>query len=104
MEKVIDINSDVRFQIKHAPIGWFVHLNVSTNKCDWKNTFKCYSPANPSIKWVNVAVMGKSETSEEDAIKDLRKEIARQIKTLEKKTDPRISMIKRLELLKSLNF
>lgn len=100
MDKVIDINSDLRLEIKNVPAGWFVHLKVSTDKCDWKNTWKCYAPMD---KWVGVDVMGKSMKSEEDAINDLRKDIAKQVKSLQKKTDPRLSMIQRLELLKSIS-
>jgi hypothetical protein len=100
MEKTIDINSDLQLQIKNAPVGWFVHLKVSTDMCDWKNTWKCYAPMD---KWVSVSVMGHSEKSEEDAINDLRKEVAKQIKSLQKKTDPRLSMTRRLELLSSIS-
>lgn len=100
MDKIIDINSDLQLQIKNVPAGWFVHLKVSIDKCDWENTWKCYAPMD---KWVSVSVMGHSRKSEEDAINDLRKEVAKQIKSLQKKTDPRLSMTRRLELLNSIN-
>ena len=86
----------MNFQVytKIAPAGFFSHLQVEGTTED---VWKMYDHLRPGFHTI---ASGQWGTSEEESKVLLRKEIVKELRRWEKKTDLRPSQVRRVEILK----